>query len=286
VYTQPLEDVWHHFRAIEGGRSNLNIKGRQGQLFDLECPSSMYGFVNAPPMFQLALCVFLIKGADAITAILDDSSLYLHRRVNGLGQVIIVMPGANLGFVPGSLSAAEASAALHCPSTAINQVMNRLGLPGKRAGLFDHRLHPPSRVFSQVMSVGKQDLPASPPTSRASWRGPHRQDCRLDPLERPRRQENRPQRSGSLIPLRMQRPLPQPSCGLSFEARSEAVSSHASGIVFPRTSLAMSSFPHSPTSSQCVPALVFSRAFLFVPFGCRSSFSMSTRTCSTHTHTH
>ena len=76
VFIEPPENVWRHFRRMKHCPSKFKISEASRHLYVLLCLCAMYGFVDAPLMFQLALLAFLVRETDAIQSMLDDNYLY------------------------------------------------------------------------------------------------------------------------------------------------------------------------------------------------------------------
>ena len=83
VYVQPPENIWRHFRTIEGCPKSLKVSDQNRGRYVLKCLKAMYGFGDAPLMFQLALINFLISSTGAVKSILDDNYLIWHWEING-----------------------------------------------------------------------------------------------------------------------------------------------------------------------------------------------------------
>ena len=57
----------------------------------LLCLKAMYGFADAPLMFQLALLQFLVQYCEAVVSLFDSNFLYWIMFVNGRWVVILVL---------------------------------------------------------------------------------------------------------------------------------------------------------------------------------------------------
>ena len=58
VFIVPPENVWKHFRALVSPNHDLFVQDSKRGEFCLECLRAMYGFTDAPLMFQLCLIQF------------------------------------------------------------------------------------------------------------------------------------------------------------------------------------------------------------------------------------
>ena len=76
VYVQPPENIWRHFRNCKDCPTEMNIPDSWRGYYVLLCLRAMYGFVDAPLMFQLALLCFLITETGAIKSVFDDNYLF------------------------------------------------------------------------------------------------------------------------------------------------------------------------------------------------------------------
>ena len=56
----------------------------------LRCLRAMYGFADAPLMFQLALVDFL-KHRGAICSLFDDNYLYWYENINNRQELVLLM---------------------------------------------------------------------------------------------------------------------------------------------------------------------------------------------------
>merc|ERR1711963_554056 len=54
VYIIPPESVWKHFRSLPEAPTDLKVADHLRHHFALLCLRAMYGFADAPLMFQLA----------------------------------------------------------------------------------------------------------------------------------------------------------------------------------------------------------------------------------------
>ena len=73
VWLAPPANVWRHLRTLT---TNLCVQDIDICLFRIELLKAMYGLVDRPLMFQLALLSFLVNETDARKSILDDNYLY------------------------------------------------------------------------------------------------------------------------------------------------------------------------------------------------------------------
>ena len=76
VFVDPPENVWWHWRSMRDTPKALRVPDDMRAKFVLRCKRAMYGFVDAPLMFQLALICFLINDTGAIKSVWDDNYLY------------------------------------------------------------------------------------------------------------------------------------------------------------------------------------------------------------------
>ncbi len=60
VVISPPENVWRHFRRMKGAPDELKVSDSVRHWILLLCLKAMYGFADAPLMFQLALLQFLV----------------------------------------------------------------------------------------------------------------------------------------------------------------------------------------------------------------------------------
>ena len=84
VWLKPPANVWRHLRAIS--ESNIKVQDGDTALFVLELLKAMYGLVDGPLLFQLALLHFLCTQLKLTRSIHDDNYLYLS---NNLTMVAI-----------------------------------------------------------------------------------------------------------------------------------------------------------------------------------------------------
>ena len=91
VYVSPPENVWRHFRKMQDCPPSLHVADNQRGQYVLKCLKAMYGFGDAPLMFQLALVSFLIQHTGATKSILDDNYLVWHWDIQGRKELVLVM---------------------------------------------------------------------------------------------------------------------------------------------------------------------------------------------------
>ena len=91
VVISPPENVWRHFRRMSGAPPELRVKDSARHLTLLLCLKAMYGFADAPLMFQLALLQYLVQSCEAITSLFDSNFLYWIMLVDGRWVVILVI---------------------------------------------------------------------------------------------------------------------------------------------------------------------------------------------------
>ena len=89
VYVIPPENVWRHFRALVDPKDPLYIFDNVRLKWILLCLACMYGFTDAPLLFQLALVHFLLDHTGAYKSVYDDNSLYWLREYDGVWYVIL-----------------------------------------------------------------------------------------------------------------------------------------------------------------------------------------------------
>ena len=71
IYLAPPANVWRHFREYE--KSTINISDHMVCFFVLLLLKPIYGTVDAPLLWQLALCTFIITTLKGIQSVFDDS---------------------------------------------------------------------------------------------------------------------------------------------------------------------------------------------------------------------
>ena len=91
VYIKPPENVWRHFRAMASAPRSFQIADWQRAMWVLECLRAMYGFADAPLMFQLALLTFLLRDCKAYKSVFDDNYLYWLWEIDGNWQLVLIM---------------------------------------------------------------------------------------------------------------------------------------------------------------------------------------------------
>ncbi len=91
VHVLPPENVWFHFRSMRKAPSSFKIPDRQRHKYALKCLRAMYGFADAPLMFQLALIAFLKDTTGAKSSVFDDNFLFWYQPVHGIPQLVLVM---------------------------------------------------------------------------------------------------------------------------------------------------------------------------------------------------
>ena len=74
VYLRPPANVWRHFRNIKG--STIVVADAISWMYLLLCLKPMYGFVDAPVLWQLALLLFLKSTCKGTSSCFDDNFLY------------------------------------------------------------------------------------------------------------------------------------------------------------------------------------------------------------------
>ena len=91
VFVKPPENVWRHFRSMRDTPASLRIADKDRAYYVLECLKAMYGFADAPLMFQLALLSFLLDRTQAVVSVFDDNFLYWYEEINGRRWLTLVM---------------------------------------------------------------------------------------------------------------------------------------------------------------------------------------------------
>ena len=76
VYIQPPENIWRLFRALVPSGHPLHISDKDRSRWLLLCLACMYGFTDAPLLFQFALIYYLCDTTEAIKSVYDDNHLY------------------------------------------------------------------------------------------------------------------------------------------------------------------------------------------------------------------
>ena len=90
VHIEPPENIWRHLRSIPEAK-DLHIDDNRRWSFVLQCLRAMYGFADAPLMFQLALIKYLKETTGAISSVFDDNYLYWLENINGEKRLTLVM---------------------------------------------------------------------------------------------------------------------------------------------------------------------------------------------------
>ena len=91
VFIAPPENVWQHFRALLPKGADLHVQDNDRANWVLECLSAMYGFADAPLMFQLCLIYCLIREAGAIKSTFDDNYVMIYYDYDWGWELIIVL---------------------------------------------------------------------------------------------------------------------------------------------------------------------------------------------------
>ena len=71
VYLKPPPNIWRHFREYK--KSTINISDCMAIFFVLLLLKPIYGSVDAPLLWQLALSLFIIQYLSGIQSVFDDS---------------------------------------------------------------------------------------------------------------------------------------------------------------------------------------------------------------------
>ena len=90
VFIEPPANVWRHFRKMPEAPPSWKQPDNQRGNFVLRCLRAMYGFADAPLMFQLALVDFL-KQKGATPSHFDDNYLYWFDTINGKKVLVLLM---------------------------------------------------------------------------------------------------------------------------------------------------------------------------------------------------
>ena len=90
VFIEPPANVWQHFRKMPEAPPSWKQPDNQRGNFVLRCLRAMYGFADAPLMFQLALVDFL-KQKGATPSHFDDNYLYWFDTINGKKVLVLLM---------------------------------------------------------------------------------------------------------------------------------------------------------------------------------------------------
>ena len=73
VYLAPPPNLWRHFREYK--KSTINVSDCMAMFVVLLLLKPIYGTVDAPLLWQLALCLFIFQYLKGIQSVLDDSFL-------------------------------------------------------------------------------------------------------------------------------------------------------------------------------------------------------------------
>ena len=76
VYLDPPPNVWRHFR--NNPKSKINIPSSQIPFFVLLLLKPMYGLVDAPLLWQIALASFIVRDLKGIRSCYDENLYYWH----------------------------------------------------------------------------------------------------------------------------------------------------------------------------------------------------------------
>ena len=91
VLVMPPENVWRHFRKMANCPKDLKISDNNRVSTLLLCLKAMYGFADAPLMFQLALLQYLVDDCEAIKSLFDNNYLYWLQKIDGQWHLILVL---------------------------------------------------------------------------------------------------------------------------------------------------------------------------------------------------
>ena len=91
VFVRPPENAWRHWRQMSEAPAHLKIPDSRRVTTVLRCIRAMYGFTDAPLMFQLALISFLKNECEAKTSVFDENYLYWIKTENHRPVLILVM---------------------------------------------------------------------------------------------------------------------------------------------------------------------------------------------------
>ena len=90
VFVIPPENVWRHVRALVREGSDLYVDDKDRGQYVLQCLRAMYGFADAPLMFQLCLIHVLISKANACKSVFDDNYLMVFCEYDHGWELVIV----------------------------------------------------------------------------------------------------------------------------------------------------------------------------------------------------
>ena len=91
VCITPPENVWRHFRAMDSAPPVFHISDEERGEWSLKALKAMYGFSDAPLMFQLALLQFLVKECGATKSLFDSNFLYWTQYVHGESRITLML---------------------------------------------------------------------------------------------------------------------------------------------------------------------------------------------------
>ena len=78
VFIVPPENVWQHVRALVPKGADWHLQDNDTANWVLEYLRAMYGFADAPLMFQLCLIHYLIHEAGAIKSTFDANYVMIY----------------------------------------------------------------------------------------------------------------------------------------------------------------------------------------------------------------
>ena len=74
IYVAPPPNVWRHFREL--GAKDLSVPSQAVGLYVLECLKAIYGLVDAPMLWQMALTFHLKKELGGLASSFDDNCIF------------------------------------------------------------------------------------------------------------------------------------------------------------------------------------------------------------------
>jgi len=74
IYVAPPPNVWRHFREL--GAKDLSVPSQAVGLYVLECLKAIYGLVDAPMLWQMALTFYLKKELGGLASSFDDNCIF------------------------------------------------------------------------------------------------------------------------------------------------------------------------------------------------------------------
>ena len=87
----PPENVWRHFRKMNDAPDSLKIPDHERGYKALKALKAMYGFSDAPLMFQLALLQYLEESCGGTRSLFDSNFLYWLEWINNRWEVTLLL---------------------------------------------------------------------------------------------------------------------------------------------------------------------------------------------------